>query len=820
VKGLLQQFLSEADDLLDQVDSGLLELERDPADGARLNDVFRAAHTLKGSSGLFDLPHLTRLTHAAEDLLDAIRAGRLQLTADLADDLLTAFDLVRSWLAVVDRTDRLPADAATVGAALAARLRAPLGDGPRPAAAPSSRVEQGPAVTGAAPPDPSQTPPAWLLDGLGTDGVERVRDWLERADTRCRAVRFEPGEQCFFIGEDPLYLVSQTPAIEALGIGPREPWPALDAFDEYRCLLVFTVVTRATDAELQYLYRYVSEEIEVVEVAADGLRTLLEGAAASDGPAADGGVADRAIPDGQLAAAREVLAAQLRAMRVELPAEQAPARISSAGSAAGAALAAMGRSQERLDELSAVLAEALRDGTPQALAALLELELERGLETAPRPPSVPGAPEVDGDRQRAAVAVDDESPADRRVGAVDRRAAGTPRVLKVDQATVDRLLDLVGQLVVAKNGLPFLAASAEDRWHARALARQIKDQYGVVNRISEELQAAVMDVRMLPMSVVFARFPRMVRDLARTLGKQVQLELDGQDTAADKDVIEMLGDPLVHVIRNSLDHGVEPPDERLAAGKPAQATVRLRAVQEPDAVVIEVSDDGRGIDPEMIKRKAYERGLITEEQLGTLSDEDAVNLVFLPGFSTVDQVSDVSGRGVGMDAVRAGVEAMGGSVRLASAPGRGSEVRLRLPLSMAVSRVMIVTIGGQRFGVPVDLVIETVRVPRESVSRVEHQEVIVLRDAVVPLVDLAGTLRVGGGAADQELVSILVTRPGDEDIGLVVEEFHPAAEVIVKPMEGILAGSREFCGTALMGDGSVLLVLDVKEVLAGAGDAE
>jgi two-component system chemotaxis sensor kinase CheA len=310
----------------------------------------------------------------------------------------------------------------------------------------------------------------------------------------------------------------------------------------------------------------------------------------------------------------------------------------------------------------------------------------------------------------------------------------------------------------------------------------------------------------------------MIRDLAHALGKEVVLEQEGQDTAADKDVIEMLGDPLVHLVRNSLDHGIERPDERVAAGKPAQATVRLRAAQEPDAVVIDIIDDGRGIDPVRIKQRAYERGLITEGQLEALSDQDAVNLVFLPGFSTAEKISDVSGRGVGMDAVRASVEAAGGSVRLSSTPGEGSRVRLRVPLSMAVSRVMIVTVGGQRFGVPVDLVIETVRLPREQVVRVEHQGVMVLRDTVIPIVDLAEILQLPSTAADQERVSVLVTRPGRDDVGLVVDAFHEGAEVIVKPMEGILAGSRQFCGTALMGDGSVLLVLDVAEVLGHAGD--
>jgi len=307
----------------------------------------------------------------------------------------------------------------------------------------------------------------------------------------------------------------------------------------------------------------------------------------------------------------------------------------------------------------------------------------------------------------------------------------------------------------------------------------------------------------------------MVRDLGRNLDKRVVLEQVGQDALADKDIIEMLGDPLVHLIRNSMDHGVEGPKERVAAGKPAQATIVLRAAQEPDAVLIDIIDDGRGIDPVAIKTLAYERGLITETQLESISDGDAVNLVFLPGFSTADQISDVSGRGVGMDAVRASVQAAGGTVRLTSTFGQGSQVRLRMPLSMAVSQVMIVTVGGQRFGVPIDVVTETVRLPRGQVSKVEHQDVIVLRETMIPLLDLAGALQMSDVAADEETVSIIVIRPDGQDVGLVVDTLHEGAEVIVKPLEGILADSAQYCGTALMGDGSVLLVLDVKEVLSG-----
>ncbi|WP_245664848.1 chemotaxis protein CheA [Actinoplanes subtropicus] len=388
-------------------------------------------------------------------------------------------------------------------------------------------------------------------------------------------------------------------------------------------------------------------------------------------------------------------------------------------------------------------------------------------------------------------------------------------------------MELVGELIVAKNGLTFLAQSADESG-GRALARRIKDQYSGLHRIAEELQAAVLDIRMLPLSVAFARFPRLVRDLSRRLGKSVELVLKGEDTMADKDVIEALADPLVRLVRNSLDHGVEAAGERVAAGKPATARITLAATADGDAVLVEISDDGRGVDPERVRLTAYENGLISADELATTAGPAAVDLLFRPGFSTVEQVSDLSGRGVGMDAVRAGVEKVGGSVTMRSQPGRGTSTRLRLPLSMAVTQVLVVSVAGQRFGIPVDLVAETVRVPAAEMNRVLRQDVIVLRGEVVPVVDLARALdmpwppdessvrsRVVAGRSDGESAdrAILIVSVGGRRAGLLVEQFHREVDVLLKPMEGLLAYADEFSGTALLGDGLVLLVLNVKEVL-------
>jgi two-component system, chemotaxis family, sensor kinase CheA len=760
---LLDQFVAEAADLLEQVDAGLLRLEQEPGDAELVNAVFRAAHTFKGSSGLFDLPELTKLTHAAEDLLDAVRGGSLELTPAMVDDLLAAFDTVRNWMEPVAAGLPLPSDAAARRSDLAARLRAPLGDAPAAAAEVASV-----ATTEA---------PEWLRD-LGEDVLRRLAEWLTMTGSALRALRYEPDEGCFFRGEDPLNLVRQLPALEALDIRPAAPWPALAELDEYACVLRFTALTRAGAGEVRWLFRYVEDQLQVAEVDGPALTRLLTGEPA--------GESDVDPVDDRAATARAVLLAQ-RGLIAATDQESAESRLASAAVAIRGAAAVLGRAVDP-------------EMTPEALTALVD-ELLDEVSTVDVPP-VPAADAEAGD-----------SPAEATSGGGDRSAN---RVLKVEQAKVDRLLDLVGELVVAKNSLPFVATEAEEDGH-RGLARRIKDEYAVVSRITEELQQAVMDVRMLPVSVAFARMPRLVRDLGRKLGKDVRLVMDGEDAAADKDVIEMLGEPLVHLVRNSLDHGLETPDAREQAGKPREATIELRAAQEGEAVLVEVVDDGRGVDAAAVRAKAYERGLITEAEAEEMPDEEAVQLIFAPGFSTAAQISDVSGRGVGMDAVKNVVESFGGRVGVVSTPGQGCRIQLRLPLTMAVTRVLLVSVDGERFGVPLDNVVETVRVPRERVTFVAGRPVLVIRDGIVPMMDLGGLLETEtrDRSADEE-VSVLVVRTPSGPAGFVVDRFHQNTDVILKPLEGVLAGTPGYAGTALLGDGLVLLVLDVKELTGRA----
>lgn len=387
-------------------------------------------------------------------------------------------------------------------------------------------------------------------------------------------------------------------------------------------------------------------------------------------------------------------------------------------------------------------------------------------------------------------------------------------VLKVDQSRIDSLMGLAGELIVAKNSLPFLAKRAEEVFGVKELSREISSQYDAINRISDELQEAVMQVRMVPMSHVFSRFSRLVRDLARKLNKPTQLIIEGEGTEADKNIVESLADPLIHLIRNAIDHGIETPGERRTAGKNPQGEIRLSAAHLGDQVVVEVRDDGHGIDPGVIKRKAYEKGLIDEDALDTINDQEAIRFILAPGFSTAEKVSDLSGRGVGMDVVRTMVEQCGGSISIQSEKGKGTCIGITLPLSMAVTRVMMIEVDEELFGINIDDIVETVRVATDTIHRIKDKETLILRDRLVPVFDLARTL--GLPATEKRRMNgemaVLVARVGGEEVGLIVDRFHQGVDVIQKPMEGIMSGFSEYSGTALLGDGRVLLILNMREM--------
>ncbi|WP_025323809.1 chemotaxis protein CheA [Deferrisoma camini] len=812
---LLAEFITETRDLLEQASQGFLALEKAPGDPETLNGLFRAMHTIKGSSGFFEIGPLTRLVHAAEDVLDAVRQGELDLTPDRVDLFFEVLDRVGEWVDSLEAEERLPPEAEDVSNGLAGRLRGLLSEATdeEPSGAGDAVAEEGDAEDERSACEKVGTAPSWILEVPDDIRRELYQISIEGGPGAV-AVTYTPDEQCFFAGDDPFHTARQTPGLRWGRVQTREPWPPPEELDPYRCVLRFRLVAAAPVEEVREWFRYVMDQVELYEVApedwgvpAGGPEEGGSGPTANDekGTRSPGGSEPGGPEDEPLAAAVEILRAQTELLAAPWDPDIRLGVLESVAGVLGSVLTELGDAagEERVAE-ALETARAQGSGEPLRALALDVLSRLLGAEKMQQEGAgVEPAPQADG-------------PAPERSPQENGTASGQKiRVLKVDQARIDALMDLVGELVVAKNALPFLARKAEEVFKVRDLAREIKNQHAVINRIAEELQGAVMQVRMVPVSHAFQRFPRLVRDLSRKLGKKVRLVMEGEETEADKNVVEDLAEPLVHLVRNSIDHGIETPEEREAAGKPPEGEIRLRAVQFDDQVWIEVIDDGRGMDPEVLKRKAYEKGILSEERLETITDDEALHLIFAPGFSTAEQVSDVSGRGVGMDAVRAMVDRVGGSVSVQSTLGRGTLIRLSLPLSMAVTRVMIVEVGGETLGVPIENIVETVRVPTDEIHRIKRHEAVVLRDRLVPLCRLGRVLDLGGDEAGPgEEEAVLVVSIDGRELGLVVDRFHEGVDIILKPLEGIMAGFRLYAGTALLGDGRVLLVLNLRELVA------
>ncbi len=389
----------------------------------------------------------------------------------------------------------------------------------------------------------------------------------------------------------------------------------------------------------------------------------------------------------------------------------------------------------------------------------------------------------------------------------------TARVLRVDVARIDALVRLTGELIVAKNAVGHASQLARTGTDPATLAQLLKDQHLLLGRLIEELQRSVLTIRVLPLRQIFSRFPRLVREIAESLHKPARLVTEGDDTEADKVVVENLFEPLLHLIRNALDHGVESASERTLAGKPPIATIHLRASRDGDVVLVEVEDDGRGIDAGIVRDLAIKRGVAEPNIIAAMSDEDVIDLVFSAGFSTAKSVTDLSGRGVGMNVVRSSVERIGGTARIATRLGLGTTVTLRLPFSVMMTRVMTVEAGGQTFGLPLDSVVETARIPRTRISAIGQGQAFVLRDRTIPLIDLAGSLgraRTATAAPDANIVVVSIAgRLGS----LEVDRFGNQLDVMLKPMDGLLNGMPGVAGTSLLGDGSVLIVLDLQDLL-------
>ena len=949
MNALLEQFLSESRDFLQGIGEKLMQLEDDPNSNELMVELFRYVHTLKGNSGLFDFPEMTRVLHASEDLMDSVRNGHVAYSQKLADQLLEAMDFVGMLIDEIEATGQLSNKYVETSASLAKALRALIVKIPEVEGSDAFSIllEVGELDEESAAREQFELPELELPEEIGIDLYRKTCE-----GTPVVFLRYEPDSESFFKGEDPFFQMRQVPEIAWRSVKHNNTAP-LEEMDAYNCQLVFDVITTADVAELRELFRYMPEEVhfEVMPVQAfikpagefhhdalyeDFKNQALELISAGDtqnlvnridtllalaspelwqssalrwlkaiietqpnnvdlqqaliaglitghlelenleisavenpnqaaetvsktqnetpateeaAPHENEGIVS--LSDADKARLREILNTQREVLNLPNNAN-APllaGRLKAVATVLhGCALTL--HKHHAAEQLEEALNESLATANSDPLLAWLEIYAEdfdayldvQNQEVA-QPEKVASATvesesveideEVDSAQTDIEIApkIATEKPLALKAAPAETQAApaeaskfnrktedsagAASKTLKVDQEKIDRLMNLIGEMVVAKNALPYLANRAETVFGVRELSREIKAQYAVINRVAEEMQDTIMQVRMMPVSFIFQRFPRMVRDISRKLGKEVNLVLEGETTEADKNIIEALADPLIHIVRNSLDHGLETPDVRKASGKSPEGKLLIRASQESDRVLIEIIDDGKGINPEVIKNKAYEKGLIDEATLERISDQEAVNLVFAAGFSTADVISDLSGRGVGMDVVRSAVEKVNGTVGIESEVGKGTRLFLSLPLSMAVTNVMIIESNKQIFGVPMDMVVETVRVPMTQIRTIKQKQTTVLRGRIVPLLSLNDLLAqdIEQVANDDNEFAALIVRVHGENVGILVDDFRETVDIILKPMVGILGGLSGYSGAALLGDGSVLMVLNPRELI-------
>jgi two-component system chemotaxis sensor kinase CheA len=594
-----------------------------------------------------------------------------------------------------------------------------------------------------------------------TDLVRRYPSAVGRAATAFRAT---PDPDCFYKGEDPIARMVSLGQLLALEVAAATPWPPLDNLDPYTCNLILTGLTGSRVGEVGAHMRGFAGECELLTISA----AAAEIAAPTAAPRV-------LLPE----IVRNILREQLAVLGEKEP-SGAAGRLAAAGLTAANAMRFCGRDTDA-ETLARATQKALADKSPQglrdAIAQLLAAE-----STLPSTASQSAKP-------------------------------AELRTLRIDAEQIDALVRLTGELIVAKNAIGHTAKLAQE--NADSTAIQLRNHYAVLNRLILQLQNSAIGMRVLPLRSVFQRFPRVLREMSSSLGKPTELRVEGEDTEADKAIVEMLFEPLLHVVRNAVDHGVEDGEERRKKGKPAVATVRLRAARDGDQVVIEVSDDGAGIDVERVRTVAKERGVASGEDLAVMSDAEVIDLVFAPGFSTAARITEISGRGVGMDAVRSAVEKVGGRVSIASRAGQGTTVGFSLPFSVLMTQVMTVEAGGQVFGIPLDAIVETVRVPKAAFAGVGGAQVIVQRNRTIPVVELTGVL---SGTQDTEPrdeadATVVIVAVGGQLVGIHVDRPGERMDVILKALDGLMSGTPGIAGTTVLGDGRVLLVLDIAEML-------
>jgi len=769
---LLKDFFAEAQMQVDTLEQNILVLENEGANRDAVDEIFRAAHTLKGGSATVEMMELSRFTHIVEDVLDAIRSDKLKMTEAVVDILLSAIDVIKAMLEQRMNGAIYQEDTSEI----AGKLKALLSGKSDPAPAPKPAVKAKPAAP--APAAKAATPAAGApLRKLTDDEIQELKEAVD--------------------GEHPIYRVTVT-------FDEHSLMNTVGGIQVYAVLKGISTVLR-TVPEFEQLYE--DNFFPVVEyyiATSDNIENIRKAVIVPD-VSLSAEIADLSKPGTAtiVPASQPKPAAAPKAAPVAASAEKAPA-----ASFAPAARAA-----------------------PAELAA-----------SAPAP---------------TAAASEDAKKAGKEAGSI----------LRVDSKRIDDLLNLVSETVITKaafnqissqfgelqtelhtiegvyrekikslfDRLPEYLESIQGGKSVKEIRKEIGEEYGDIfslfdgfeatfksvvgkfrstsqnlGRITGELQEGVMRIRMVPISQIFSRFPRLVRDLSKSLNKKINLVIEGEETELDKSVIEDLLDPIMHSVRNSVDHGIESTEVRIAAGKPEEGMVLLKATNEGNMIVIEISDDGKGIDVDSVKAKAVERGILNPNKV--LTDVEAFNLIFEPGFSTAQQITAISGRGVGLDVVRRSIEKLNGTVNVTSEKGKGTKFIIKLPLTLAIIQGLLVRVGPEIYSIPITSVIESLRIKPSDIRRIDNNEVFNIRSDVLSLLRLNRLFGIQS-EEQQDYCFIVIVGNAEKKMGFMVDTLIGEEDVVIKPLRDQFTNSPGIAGASILGDGSVSLIIDVGQLL-------
>lgn len=755
---ILQDFLIEAGEILELLQEQLVQLENNPGDTDLLNAIFRGFHTVKGGAGFLGLAPMVDVCHEAENTFDLLRTGKRSVSAELMDIILQALDAINVMFSQTQAgEEQQPADPQLLANLKLLSSGAPL---------------------------PSES----------SNSLESTEEAAE--DTTAEAAIEETTDSADALFDEMLESVAATPSTEPTAAEAPAANGSIDDIEESEFEALLDALhgkgkgpsaTGASGSDAKAPAASDSDDISDDEF--EALLDDLHGKGKfSVNPDAKPVAAETA---GHTVDSDEISEDEFEALLDQLHGKGKAPGLEAEDAAATQAPAAKVTPQAAP---AANVTTSKAAATPKAVATPKAADAPKAVKAA-----APSEPKVPAPAKEAA---------SKAVAPAASSAPQAETTVRVDTARLDQIMNMVGELVLVRNRLVSLGISREDEAMSKALAN--------LDLVTSDLQGAVMKTRMQPIKKVFGRFPRVVRDLARSLNKDIELRMVGEETDLDKNLVEALADPLVHLVRNSVDHGIEMPDVRESIGKSRTGIITLSASQEGDHILLKIEDDGAGMDPEKLKAIAIKRGVLDEDTAARMSDQDAYNLIFAPGFSTKTEISDISGRGVGMDVVKTRITQLNGSVHIDSAKGKGTRLEIKVPLTLAIMPTLMVEVAKQVFALPLSSVNEIFHLDLGKTNVVDGQLTVIVREKAIPLFYLEQWLNrhprsFKGG--EKRLGHVVIVQLGMKQIGFVVDALIGQEEVVIKPLGALLHGTPGMAGATITSDGGIALILDVPGLL-------